>query len=444
MCVSAGVAHERRRGVPEHVWRPMSDDKPDSEDGGAMDRMRLRATLGRAELSRLVAAMRRRLELGRPLTGTLSLSGVTADERAAFDELLGRRATRGTTLLVNLDFLTRLLAGAAICRNLESAVQELAGPIVNRQAAAARDAAAWEGVWLQARELMRRPRLLEWLDELTHDGTVKRLCATPQSAATVLSQLAQLARALPAQGEPLAAFAARLFGDAHALDPGSPLATLAVRAAARLGDVQFEDDAEGRRSAWASVGVMRHELSTPALVLNIPAAGPGPLAELLRVAARHGEPLHVSLRYLLRDPLSAERAIRGRTVFICENPTTIALAVARFGADCAPLVCVNGQFATPSLVLLRQLHSAGATLLYHGDFDPGGLVIARRVFAECGARPWRFGESDYLSAPKGVPFDGRPGPTPWSPALETAMALERRAVHEEAIFETLAADLVNP
>ena len=421
----------------------VSDDKLHDEAASAIDPARLRATLGRAELARLVAALRRRLELGRPLTGTLSLSGVTAEERAAFDELLGRRITRGTTLLVNLDALTRLLAEAAVCPDLESAVQALTGPIVNRQAAAARDAAAWAGVWLQARELMRQPRLIEWLDELTRDGTVKRLCATPQSASILLAQLAQLAHALPAPGEPLSALAARLFGDAHALDPGRPLATLAVRAAARLGDVQLEDDAEGRRSAWASVGVMCHELSTPALVLNIPAAGLGPLAELLRAAARHGEPVHVSLRHLLRDPLSGERALRGRTIFVCENPTTIALAVARFGAHCAPLVCVNGQFATPSLVLLRQLRGAGATLFYHGDFDPGGLRIARRVFAECGARPWRFGASDYLSAPKGIPFTGHPGPTPWSPALEAAMALERRAVHEEAIFEALAADLAS-
>uniref|UniRef100_UPI0023F233E8 TIGR02679 domain-containing protein n=1 Tax=Metallibacterium scheffleri TaxID=993689 RepID=UPI0023F233E8 len=167
----------------------MSEDKRHGEAASAIDPVRLRATLGRAELARLVAALRRRLELGRPLTGTLSLSGVTAEERAAFDELLGRRITRGTTLLVNLDALTRLLADAAICPDLESAVQALAGPIVNRQAAAARDAAVWEGVWLHARELMRQPRLIEWLDELTRDGTVKRLCATPQSASILLAQL---------------------------------------------------------------------------------------------------------------------------------------------------------------------------------------------------------------------------------------------------------------
>lgn len=420
----------------------MSGHGAAGERAGAVDLIRLRATLGRPELYRLVAAMRRRLELGRPLTGTLSLAGATSDERSAFDELLGRRTTRGSTLLVNLATLSRLLADAAICRDLEGAVRALAaGPIVNRRTAAAREAAAWEEVWLQAREAIRQPKLLEWLGALASEGVVKRLCDDAQSASTVLGQLAQVAGALPASGEPLAAFAARLLGDAHALDSGSPLATLAVRAAARLGGVQLEDDAEGRRSAWASVGVMCDELSSPALVLNIPAPGQGPLSELLRVAMRHGEPVHVSLRHLLRDPLGGESALHGRTVFICENPTTIGLAAARLGGRCAPLVCVNGQFATPSLVLLRQLRSAGATLLYHGDFDPGGLVIARRIFAECGAYPWRLGEPDYLSAPKGIAFEGRPGPTPWSPGLEAAMARERRAVHEEAIFETLAADL---
>jgi uncharacterized protein (TIGR02679 family) len=419
----------------------VSDHGAPDEFASAVDRVRLRATLGRAELSRFVAALRRRLELGRPLTGTLSLAGATRDERAAFDELLGRRTTRGSTLLVNLDTLSRLLADAAICPDLESAVRALVGPTVNRRTATAREAAAWEHIWRQAGESIRQPELLAWLGDLAREGVVKRLCNTAQSAATVLNQLARVAGALPVSGEPLAAFAARLLGDAHALDAGSPLATLAVRAAARLGGVELKDDAEGRRSVWASVGVMCDELSTPALVLNIPTAGPGPLAELLRVAMRYGEPVHVSLHHLLRDPLYGERTLHGRTVFVCENPTTIGLAAARLGARCAPLVCVNGQFATPSLVLLRQLRSAGATLLYHGDFDPGGLVIARRAFAECGACPWRLGESDYLSAPKGIGFEGRPGPTPWSPGLETAMAREQRAVHEEAIFETLAVDL---
>src|SRR5690606_34814342 len=160
------------------------------------------------------------------------------------------------------------------------------------------------------------------------------------------------------------------FGDAHALDAGTPRATLAVRAAARLGGVHFQDDAEGWRAAWASVGVMCDELSTPALVFNLAGAAATPLTRLLGDACAAGEPIHVSLRLLLRWPLASDPGLAGERVFVCENPTIVALAAARIGHGCAPLVCINGQFATPSLVLLRQLRAAGAHLYYHGDFDP--------------------------------------------------------------------------
>jgi uncharacterized protein (TIGR02679 family) len=410
---------------------------------GAIDLPRLQATLGRPEFARLREALRRRLELGRSLTGTVSLTRAARSERAACDELFGRRSTRGATLVVDLDALARLLAEAGICADLRSGIEALVGPTIDRRVAAAENAAAWQALWQQAHEALAQcSALTAWLDELARDGLVKRLCGSPLAAAPVLRDLMRLVEHLPAAGEPLPTFAARLFGDAHALDSGTPLATLAVRAAARIGGVTFEDDAEGRRSAWASVGVMCDELSTPVLVLNLPTSGENALCQILRAAAVGAEPVHVSLRQLLRYPLSHDGALRERAIFVCENPSIVAMAAMQLGARCAPLVCVNGQFATPSLVLLRQLNIAGAKLRYHGDFDPAGLAIARRVFAECGAQPWRFDEAEYLAAPKGIPFAGQPGVTPWSPGLQGAMFSLRCAVHEEATFESLATDLV--
>jgi len=104
-------------------------------------------------------------------------------------------------------------------------------------------------------------------------------------------------------------------------------------------------------AAWASAGVTCDELSTPALVLNLPATGETPLGRLLRSARADAEPLHVSLRLLLRHPLRDDPALAQREGFVCENPTIVALAAAGIGRACAPLVCVNGQFATPSVVL---------------------------------------------------------------------------------------------
>jgi uncharacterized protein (TIGR02679 family) len=408
-----------------------------------VDLTRLETTLGSAALSRLLDALQRRIELGRPLTGRLTLVAASSDERSAIDDLFGRKSTRGSALHIDLDELAGVLREAGICDDLSVAVSALRGKLVDRRALADQHALAWGEVRrVGAEGFASRPLLHLWLAKLDRLGLVRRLSGNePAVAATMLRELATVVNALPVEAEPLAAFAARLLGDAHALDPGTPRATLAVRAGARLGGIQFEDTAEGRRAAWASVGIMCDELSTPVLVFNLPVAGETPLGNLLRTASSAGEPVHVSLRMLLRHSLASDPALRSRDVFACENPTILALAAARLGAGCAPLVCVNGQFATPALVLLRQLRAAGARLHYHGDFDPAGLAIARRVMAESGALPWRFGAADYAAAPKGLKFTGGLGPTPWDPSLRDAMCKAGEAVHEEAVFDSMIEDL---
>jgi uncharacterized protein (TIGR02679 family) len=408
-----------------------------------LDLPRLRATLGDPRLTRLVTLLRRRLESGVPLTGSITLTGASAAERLASDELLGRRPTSGSALTIDLDALIDALRAAGICDDLSRAVEGLLGPIVNRRAANLEREAEWTTLWHETQHAFAsRPALAGWIEELERTGLLKRLSGNDSlRAAALLRDVSGIVDVLPAQGEPLAALAARRLGDAHALDPGSSRATLAVRAASQLGAIEFQDDAEGRRAAWASVGVMCDELSTPALVFNLPATNETPLGRLLRSAQADAEPLHLSLRLLLRHPLRDDRALAQRDVFVCENPTIVALAAARIGRGCAPLICVNGQFATPSLVLLRQLREAGAQLHYHGDFDPAGLMIAKRAMAEGDARAWQFGAADYLGAPKGVAFAGEPCPTPWDPVLRNAMQVDRRTVHEEAVFAKLAEDL---
>lgn len=409
-----------------------------------VDLPRLRATLGELVFTRLRAALRRRLELGRPLTGSLTLRAAQPEERHALDTLLGRPPTHGDSLRVDLDMLSEALILAGICASLQEAVETLEGPVIVRRDEEQRLLQAWSSVHNEALGAFASwPIVTPWLEELFSLGTLKRLVDEPAEGSNLLAEVARLLVALPAHGEPLASLAARLYGDAHALDAGSPLATLAVRAAARLGGLhEFCDDSEGRREAWAAVGILCDELSTPALVFNLSAAGNTPTARLLRTAQADAEPLYLSLRHLLLWPLSCDPALAGREVFICENPTIVALAARKLGARCAPLVCVNGQFATPAKTLLRQLSSAGARLRYHGDFDAGGLTIARRVIAEHGAVPWRMGAADYAAAPKGKPLLAESIPaSPWDPALSEALRQEARAVHEEAVAEDLLKDL---
>lgn len=410
----------------------------------AVDLPRLRTTLGQPALQRLLQRLRRRLQRGQSLQGSLTLGGATPAERTAVDALLGRPPTRGESLSIDLDLLGELLAESGIAPDLPTAVETLLGPVPNQRAASARSEQEWADLWQQAQQQFAPwPTLQDWLNQLATLGTLKRLAEGEVGQAhSLLAETFQLISTFPVQGVPLAALAARVFGDAHALDPGSPRATLAVRAAARIGDVEFDDTAEGRRMAWASVGVSNDELSTPVLTLNLPATLDSPLGKLLRIAGKTGEPAHVTLRALLRWPLSHDPGLHGRTVFACENPTIVALAADQLGSRCTPLICVNGQFATPALVMLRQLRAAGARIRYHGDFDPTGLLITQRALKESDGEPWRMSTTDYAQAPAGPPLAPDANLTsPWAPDLATAMRRRGCAIHEEAVADSLLSDL---
>src|SRR5689334_22784630 len=95
----------------------------------APDEARLRRLLGRPELEWLVDRLQRRLEQGRPLTGTLVRNPATDAERAAIDALLGRGRRPATRTSVRLEDLAAVLRRACLADSLAEAVVALRGPI---------------------------------------------------------------------------------------------------------------------------------------------------------------------------------------------------------------------------------------------------------------------------------------------------------------------------
>ena len=98
-------------------------------------------------------------------------------------------------------------------------------------------------------------------------------------------------------------------------------------------------------------------------------------------------------------------------------------------------------------MLLSALRAAGSQLRYHGDFDWPGLQIAAPIIA-AGARPWRMGAQDYLSAIRGAhqnlprlpALDGGAA-SPWDDRLVIDMHREGRQLEEEHVINDLLADL---
>ncbi|SDB93667.1 TIGR02679 family protein [Raineyella antarctica] len=219
-------------------------------------------------------------------------------------------------------------------------------------------------------------------------------------------EVSRVVQELPREGNlPLAALAAAVFADAHALDRSRPLGRamarfLALRAAvadsisggaARDSTVapafEFTDPLStpaGWRAAWASAGVTCDAVSSQVLVLNLSLVGDAPAVAIC--GACPGEPTWLTLRSLegsfgLASP---------QDVFVCENPTIVEAAAAMSGARSRTLVCTFGRPSAAAWALLRGLVPA-ARLHFRADGDVTGWSIVETFLTEFPqATTWRM------------------------------------------------------
>jgi uncharacterized protein (TIGR02679 family) len=406
---------------------------------------RLRRLLGGEPIAWLVRRARDRLEAGRPLTGMVTLSGATLEQRRAVERMTGRAGRSGPSLSVSLTEVDRILRDSGTAPGgLAEAVTRLTGPLRDRNRERADLAAAWSAAFASLDTAVdRRNELSPWREWLDTTGVVRRLAPEPDQAQLLLAQVAAVLLRVPSRGTPIGRLAAESCGDAHALDDGRPVGTLVLSAVRALAGLPFAADgsADSRRAAWAAVGVHLDELSSLVLCLGLPGDTCSGLGRVLASCREAGQPTVLTLRQLRchGDPLHAVR------VRMCENPAIVAAAADGLGARCQPLVCVGGQPSAAVWRLLELLAAGGAQFDYHGDFDWGGVRIASAVLQRVNWRPWRYNHEAYQAAVSAAhpltPLTGEPAATPWDPQLASAMRDHNVRIEEELTLDLLLQDL---
>jgi uncharacterized protein (TIGR02679 family) len=415
----------------------------------------LRRLLGGEPTAWLVQRARSRIENGRPLTGTVTLADATVEQRRAAERLTGRPARSGTSLSVSLPEVDRILrASGAAPGGLAEAVTRLTGPVRDRNRDQADEEAAWTAAFAPLDDAVAgRSELTGWRTWLDTTGVARRLALSPAAARTLLEQTAAVLSRLPSRGVPIGRLAAECCGNAHALDDGEPVGTLALSVARALAGLPFAADgtADSRRSAWAAVGVHLDELSSLVLCFGLPGDTSTPLGRLLAAQREAAQPVAITLRQLRCH----DGPLRAQAVRICENPVVVAAAADELGSHCPPLVCVGGQPSAAGWRLLDLLAAGGAEFRYHGDFDWGGVRIATAVRTRLGQRqarwrPWRYDRHAYEATAEAVSATStaarpllpeEPVATPWDPSLAIAMSHRRLRVEEELCLDSLLADL---
>jgi uncharacterized protein (TIGR02679 family) len=429
-----GVTAEHTVPTGPGAGEPPGTPQPEARiDAGRLGRL-----LGNPGAAWLVERVRERIVHGRPLTGTVSLAQPDDLQRRAAENLLGRAPGAGRSLTVRLDAVDAVLRRSGVSpQGLEAAVLALTGPVAPRAETREREVRAWAEALAPLAGL--RAELAGWTGRIRRDGLVRRLARTPEAATPLVTAAVQALRELPVEPPmPRAAFAARYLSGAHVLDEGTPLATLVLSGIRALTGFPDGDGAEWRRAAWASGGLLRDDVSSTVLTLNLRGT------PALDWMADGGEPAVLTLRSLTRHDPGGITTATG-TVHVCENPAVLSAAADSLGPSCPPMVCLQGQPSAAALTLLRGLSARGAGILYHGDFDWGGMHIATALGRGVPWRPWRYGAADYETAVAGVSepqgLTGAVAQTPWDPALAAALTEHGVRVEEESVLDDLLSDL---
>lgn len=395
---------------------------------------------------RLLAAARRRLERnGCAVEGSIGITAPSEAERRVVIGITGAYRPEGARrLTVDLADLDSALA-AAHGSGLVATLTALSGPLRNR-VAERRCEDDERGRLITVLETTRfhgEPWYGQWTESVARDGTLTR--SVRRGGTRAVENAVRALELMPAdEGSPpmpLPVLAELAAGDTKALIPGSPTATLVLRALAYRAGQDVPRDAGQTRTLWERFGVVADDLASQVLVLNLGVARDHVVAGWLAQAADHGIPFRLTLQQLSSGAL----AVTSPTVHVCENPAVLRAAAAEFGADCAPLICTEGVPSAACRRLLDEAVRGGATVAVRADFDWAGLRIAGSLLSLPEAKPWRMRSDDYhdglTTADEHLPLTGAPATSPWDPGLAKSMATAGYAVMEERILAALLDDL---
>ncbi|WEV78753.1 TIGR02679 family protein [Janibacter cremeus] len=385
--------------------------------------------------------------------GRVRVVATTRETRHALGALLGRVVTRDA-VMVDLAVLDQRLRERSGVGGLEAVLTMVRGEAPrNRPGDRAARADARERPLELATALLDVPAGTPWVAGwIAWLRRVGLLTGRPDAEQLVREAVAVLLELLDDAGREVESgprprgtrsrveIAARVVGDAHALDVDRVLHRMVLQGLALATGSPPPEGASEREAVWARVGVAPDLLSRSALVWRLRLSGGGAVARRLDIAAEAGDPMHLTDWDLRRagelSPMTGQR------VLVCENPRVVE-ALAEAEVDGWAAVCTSGQSNLVVDSLLTALADSGAHLRYHGDFDWPGIAIANRVVARFGAQPWRMEVADYVDGVRGEAplLGGAPVEPSWSAELGAAMRSHGRVLHEEAVLAELLEQL---
>lgn len=254
----------------------------------------------------------------------------------------------------------------------------------------------------------------------------------------------------------LPVLAAKVSGDAHALDPKQPAGRLFIACLRERASGAMAAPEEERGEEDAAATLRRRELYRTFGVLD------DDVSSTVCFYASHDAAVPMPSVWTLRQVETESAFPRCSAIYAVENPAVFStiLDALQDGVErkeCLALVCTSGQASAAVIRWIRRcIESASGErcpLYYSGDFDVKGLAMGGTLAALFPDQyvPWRFDAGTYQSAIRGLE---RRGPrmneeelerlarmsASWEPSLCEWMRIAGRKVHQETFVEALVGD----
>lgn len=253
----------------------------------------------------------------------------------------------------------------------------------------------------------------------------------------------------------LAVFAAKICGNPHYFDRGTPGGQLLTNGLCCIMGETLPENAHQWKELLLQAGIAPDYVSSMVhaygIGLKIP-EGRHPALEAFR--ARR-EACVITLENL-RNAVGAWAP--GKRMFVVENEMVFSFLTEQLrgrNADVG-LLCTSGQLRTAAVKLLELFAEAGYRIWYSGDMDPEGIEIADRLWKRFkggdfkgGVEIWRMSSEDYGMGISGEVLKesrlARLDKVEHPVLKETADRVQekKRAAYQENILEALLRDLLS-
>lgn len=223
-------------------------------------------------------------------------------------------------------------------------------------------------------------RMLEEKDGayfLLHQDELKNTAWTLENIPYLLKALEMLP-VWKGEKQRLPVFASAVTGNPHYFDETNKMFRYLLYGICGVCNIPYpkNQNAEIKAELLYKTGILKDDISSNVTCIGIRGyLLSGKLHKGIEGFLEQGEMVQLNLQHL--GNLKSVHSV-GNVVYVVENPSVFQkLAEETKGKAC--VVCSNGQLRLAVLVLLDLLAESGSRILYSGDFDPEGLMIAQKL-----------------------------------------------------------------